>query len=197
MIKVKKRYSMGGYGSTRWVYHRKKRLVEECLQLDILKLNKQVLISGSYAHGSSMWENLSGERNASIDFEIYPVDNSLKVMRFQYTAECKGDEQKVQYDCRIVSSKLHSGGKRWWFICPLIVNGRKCEHRVRKLYLPPGEIYFGCRHCHRLTYRSAQEHDKRIDELLSLSGIELINRMSNFHDKDFGLYLKALRKKGY
>ena len=186
---------MGGYGSTRWVYHRKKRLVEECLQLDILKLNKQVLISGSYAHGSSMWENLSGERNASIDFEIYPVDNSLKVMRFQYTAECKGDEQKVQYDCRIVSSKLHSGGKRWWFICPLIVNDRKCVHRVRKLYLPPGEIYFGCRHCHNLTYRSSQTHDKQVDELLSLPREQLLSILREGSLKSKFLAIKALDKK--
>jgi hypothetical protein len=31
------------------------------------------------------------------------------------------------------------------------------------LYLPLGERYFGCRCCHRLTYRSAQPHDKRAD----------------------------------
>ncbi|MFH1513861.1 MAG: hypothetical protein ABIG42_00190 [bacterium] len=188
---------MGGYGSTRWVYHRKKRLVEECLQLDILKLNKQVLISDSHSSGLSAWTNDNDETIASINYEIFPQYGSSYVVRFDYTVEMKGESHKLQYDSKVVSSRLFSGGKRWWFICPLIVNGRKCEHRVRKLYLPPGEIYFGCRHCHRLTYRSAQEHDKRIDELLSLSGIELINRMSNFHDKDFGLYLKTLRKKGY
>jgi hypothetical protein len=34
-----------------------------------------------------------------------------------------------------------------------------------KLYLPPAARYFGCRHCHDLTYRSAQEHNKRVDAL--------------------------------
>jgi hypothetical protein len=34
---------------------------------------------------------------------------------------------------------------------------------VGKLYLPPYSRYFGCRLCHDLTYRSAQEHDKRAD----------------------------------
>jgi hypothetical protein len=34
-----------------------------------------------------------------------------------------------------------------------------------KLYLPPGGRYFGCRHCYGLTYRSCQEHDKRVDAL--------------------------------
>jgi hypothetical protein len=29
----------------------------------------------------------------------------------------------------------------------------------------PGGRYFGCRICYRLTYRSVQEHDKRVDAL--------------------------------
>jgi hypothetical protein len=49
------------------------------------------------------------------------------------------------------------GGKRWWFICPLIVHGIACNRRAGKLYLPPGARYFGCRKCHDLTYRSRQE----------------------------------------
>jgi hypothetical protein len=28
---------------------------------------------------------------------------------------------------------------------------------VGKLYLPPGAGYYGCRHCHELTYTSCQE----------------------------------------
>ena len=38
-----------------------------------------------------------------------------------------------------------------------------CGRRVGKLYLAPSGHYFGCRHCHELTYRSAQEHDQRTD----------------------------------
>jgi hypothetical protein len=34
-----------------------------------------------------------------------------------------------------------------------------------KLYLAPGARSFGCRLCCRLTYRSAQEHDKRVGAL--------------------------------
>jgi hypothetical protein len=46
------------------------------------------------------------------------------------------------------------------------VNGRPCQRRVGKLYLPPGGRYYGCRHCHALTYTSCQEHDKGVDFLL-------------------------------
>jgi hypothetical protein len=33
------------------------------------------------------------------------------------------------------------------------------------LHFAPGGRYYGCRHCYRLTYRSVQEHDKRVDAL--------------------------------
>jgi len=54
------------------------------------------------------------------------------------------------------------GGVRWWFVCPLSVNGVECRKRVGKLYLPPRQKYFGCRHCYDLSYQSRQEYDKRI-----------------------------------
>ena len=34
-----------------------------------------------------------------------------------------------------------------------------------RLYLPPGQKVFACRHCYYLTYRSAQEHDQRVYRL--------------------------------
>ncbi|MGO8691868.1 MAG: hypothetical protein ACLQLG_19775 [Thermoguttaceae bacterium] len=52
------------------------------------------------------------------------------------------------------------GGLRLWFTCPLNASGVPCNRRVGKLYLPPGVRYFGCRHCHNLTYRSSQEAHK-------------------------------------
>jgi len=51
------------------------------------------------------------------------------------------------------------GGFGWWFLCPIRdCSGRVCGRRVGKLYLPPGEAYFGCRECRGLTYQSRQEH---------------------------------------
>lgn len=37
---------------------------------------------------------------------------------------------------------------------------------MRKLYLPPGAQYFGCRSCYDLTYESAQTHDSRVNRLM-------------------------------
>jgi hypothetical protein len=57
------------------------------------------------------------------------------------------------------------GDARWWFICPLTVNGRACQRRARKLYLPSGGRYFGCRTCYNLTYESVRTHDDRVGKL--------------------------------
>jgi hypothetical protein len=52
----------------------------------------------------------------------------------------------------------HLGGKRFWFVCG-------CGRRIGRLYLPPGQRAFRCRHCNSLTYRSAQTHDQRLYNL--------------------------------
>lgn len=40
-------------------------------------------------------------------------------------------------------------------------SGRHSFRRVGELYLPPGARYFGCRHCHRLTYKTRKRHTGR------------------------------------
>jgi hypothetical protein len=79
-------------------------------------------------------------------------------VRLHYTFTRSGE--KVDYRVRLLTTCLRHGTLRWWFACPLSVNGRPCGRRVGKLYLPPGGRYYGCRHCHRLTYRSCQESRK-------------------------------------
>jgi hypothetical protein len=49
----------------------------------------------------------------------------------------------------------HLGGKRPFFICPGVVNGRACCRRVAKLFL--ARRYFLCRHCHRVAYACQSE----------------------------------------
>jgi hypothetical protein len=63
----------------------------------------------------------------------------------------------VSIPVRLEMTPTQFGGRRWWFICPLIRNGVACNRRAGKLYSPPGAKYFGCRQCFDLTYRSSQE----------------------------------------
>lgn len=55
-----------------------------------------------------------------------------------------------------MATRPRFGGLRRW---------RRCQYgrRVTKLYLARRTDRFACRTCHDLTYRSAQEHDKRVD----------------------------------
>jgi hypothetical protein len=90
---------------------------------------------------------------------------------------------------------LPFGGERWWGRCPLVLDGRSCGRRVRKLYLAPGARYFGCRLCYRLSYRSAQDHDKRVDALRRNPDAlaALVSDPTVASARDLILALKALR----
>jgi hypothetical protein len=92
-------------------------------------------------------------------------------LRYQYRGEIN-----VEIPIRLQATFPLLGGRRWWFTCPLIVNGRACHRRAGKLFLPPGARYFGCRHCHNLTYESSQDAHKEerlfawADSYLGLDG---------------------------
>jgi hypothetical protein len=109
-------------------------------------------------------------KHAEVYYRLVDGSPSRELDHFKYAlmpvVELYGREPAADFGpVRIATTRPRFGGLRWWFICPLIVNGRRCNRRVGKLYLPPAARYFGCRHCHDLTYTSCQEHDKRIDAL--------------------------------
>ena len=63
----------------------------------------------------------------------------------------KAQGERHSYCVSLVSTVLPSGGRRWWFKCPMK------DVRVANLYLPPGATRFASRQAHNLTYRSCQE----------------------------------------
>jgi len=69
----------------------------------------------------------------------------------------RGGQEDVRLNVLLEATPTNFDGQRWWFTCPMVVEGIPCEGRVGKIYLPPGAKYFGCRKCHNLTYRSCQE----------------------------------------
>jgi hypothetical protein len=90
------------------------------------------------------------------------------------------------------------GGNRPYFVCPSIVNNQACRRRVAKLYLPPGEDLFLCRHCYNLTYYSCNEsgdahftamrRSRRAARKLGLGDPEdvyLMDRPKRMHKKTF------------
>ncbi len=69
--------------------------------------------------------------------------------RFTYSiSDREGNSTPYDLEVSLVTTLCNFGGVRYWFACPV------CSQRVGGLYFPPGDIYFCCRGCHNLTYRS-------------------------------------------
>lgn len=143
---------MGGYGSGRWHNHTKKRVVEDCLSISITHLCREGILERQTV-GRWVWRG----RGSSIGIAVNRQGGNPS-LRLQYVVNGSPIDETVW----LLMTRHHRGGVRWWFLCPLSVSGKPCRRRIEKLYLPPGATYFGCRHCHDLSYRSRQEYDQRV-----------------------------------
>lgn len=141
----------------------------ECKSLSVKFLNQHHYFDGGVRWGGCSW-NRSGEKTGNIGFAVSTTPED-EYIRFQYTQtnHYTGEKSEMDYKARITSTLCNLGGQRWWFICPLVVNGRACNRRVGVLYLGNGK-YFGCRHCHNLTYESSKESHK-FDKLFLRMGV--------------------------
>jgi hypothetical protein len=97
-------------------------------------------------------------------------------LRFSFRLGAFGSEVEQEVDILSAPSRLRRG-KRFYFRCP----GRDepCGRRVGKLYLPPGEASFACRHCWDLTYESCKAHQKRLDKFRQLPPQDLALALGN------------------
>jgi hypothetical protein len=136
-------------------YWDKKDTVEESTELSIFKLKEFGLLTG-YATTTLKWKwNLSG-RKSSIGI---CVDTEELYAKVNYTVTDRGTGEKTDYDYKIslTTTPCNFGGVRYWFICPLSINGVYCGRRTGTLYIASGGNYFGCRHCYDLSYESRNE----------------------------------------
>ena len=175
-----------------------RKTVEQCKTLDIFWLNRKGYLCG-FRRGNIQWTNALGELKSSIGIEVSASreDFGADCVRLMYTVTNSGAGEKkdLDYKIRLDCTRCHFGGFRFWFVCPLWVNGRPCDRRVGKLYLPPNGIYFGCRHCYNLTYRSCKEHDSRMSALAKLPPRELARLLKSNDPKAALFSLKALFKR--
>jgi len=128
--------------------------VEESLIIKAQDFDEIVRHGGTGSYQSMSW------RRAFVGFFVEGEDGNGRPLRLKYELGEGENARELDYRVRMVKTSPHFGGVRWYFICPLIVNGRPCLRRVSKLYLPPGGLYFGCRECYGLTYTSCQESHK-------------------------------------
>lgn len=142
---------MGGSGSGRWRCHDKKTTVEDCRAIDLGLLERDGAFT-PYHTGVLRW--LLGERETgSIGYRIEQTQGDRLWLVLDYAWGEAGEH--VVNPVALETTRPHFGGVRWWGRCPLAVGGVACNRRIRKLYLRGR--YFGCRHCHKLTYTSCQE----------------------------------------
>jgi hypothetical protein len=169
--------------------------VEDCKSLDICWLNRKGYLSGFWT-GSIEWKNAMGEVTGSIGIQV-SVDRGgcgedhVRVFYSQVDGVTGEKKKDLDYKIHLVSTPCHFGGKRFWFLCPLVANGIPCGRRVGKLYLAGGQTYFGCRHCYNLTYRSCKEHYSRVSAVMKLPPGELSKLLESKDPKSSLLGLKA------
>lgn len=190
---------MGGYGSGRGNYWGRKRTVESCLRLDLAKAFKNPKIaSGQRYSGSLSWtRNTQDENIATVSFTLNTLEEWEEYLNLRYTLRREGQEEPLEVDMEISleTTKPHFGGLRWWFQCPLVIQGHSCMRRVRTIFLPRHGNYFGCRHCYNLTYHSSQTHDARVDFMRKrlpeiLANPKMLNSMPM---NEVVLFFKAMR----
>ena len=166
---------MGGPGSGNFYHcHRsaKKAVVEDCLSIDIGKWRRGGFVrAGEALTGTTRWTYPSANTFA-VNFAVDLRNSDVPFVQLTYSWEWgnTGKTDSASYPARLTTSTLRGGGLRWWFLCPLKVNGVQCRRRVAKLYLPPPASYFGCRACHRLTYTSSQESGKYDRHFQAMAG---------------------------
>jgi len=146
---------MGGYGSGPRRAGGKKWTVEECLALDTTRLLRWGIFKAGLRSGEIHWGE--GNDRSTVEYETC-VNESTASIRLKYKMMKSGE--RCDYRIRLLATPCHYGSVRWWFICPLSTNGRPCGRRARKVFR--AGRYFGCRHCHRLSYTSTQQSDQRV-----------------------------------
>ena len=133
--------------------------VEECKSISTVSLNQYNLFNKGFHNTTLSWTGWRTERGSiGLIVSMFKGDEHC---RLYYTQKDKFSGQKTDLDymVKLVSTPCYFGGYRWWFLCPLVVNGKACDRRVEILYLG-GEKYFGCRHCYNLTYECQKESGK-------------------------------------
>lgn len=131
----------------------RKTTVEESLCLKIGGFRGQLFPGAS---GRVTWSLSQDSIEWSLDWRSAPV----LVLKYFLAGE-----HPVQIPVPLQTTPAHFGGRRWWFSCPMVEEGRRCNRRSANLYLPPGGGWFACRDCHDLAYRSGQQA-YRFDRLL-------------------------------
>ena len=74
------------------------------------------------------------------------------ILSYRHRRGLGGEWKDVKDPVSLEWTPCNFGGERPWFVCPGVVNGKRCGRRVAILYGP--RKYFLRRHCYDLRYES-------------------------------------------
>lgn len=174
---------MGGYGSGRTGG---KPLVQEAIGLDIGWLCRHGhSVPAQYRTGRLSWR-YGASHSGSVRYEcdMRDCDNARLVLYYSYAGQPKTQSIKLVY------TRPHYGGRRWWMICP--VTGK----RAAKLYCPAGASVFASRTAYGMAYRSQRQDHlmrqlERLDKVYKLLGTDMEMGVG---EKPKGMWNKRYRK---
>lgn len=166
---------MGAYGSTRWGSVRTRHTVDAAFSLTMAYFKGIDFTRPIKARGEIAWHNSRGIESGRAAWKLDTTDQDAPYVELTYIASGL-HTTRVYFKSR----PCNFGGVRWLMCCP------QCARRVTAVHLPPyrGYTLFLCRHCHDLSYTSAQTaHD---NDRGSYAGIKMLldanNRMMAAYD---------------
>jgi hypothetical protein len=166
--------------------------------LSIRFLKKLGYLSNYYRSGTVTWtQGCSGYKSSIGITAFMRSDDQHFCLKYTHTSY-GGVKTELNYRVEIVSTPCHFGGKRYWFICPLVRGGVPCRRRVGVLY--GAGKYYGCRRCHDLAYQSQQETHSGMWSFLSkyvfndLEEKEAALRVKYWRGRPTKRYRRLLRK---
>ena len=139
---------MGGFGSGG--HNRTGRsTTAETRSIDVNRLNREGCLVPGW-RGNWQWTR-DGQRVSFIGME---TEDGAVTLVYRWR---RGESpwQDVREQVPVVWTPCRYGGRRPYFVCPGVVNGRPCGRTVVKLYADGA--YYLCRHCYRLTYPCQRE----------------------------------------
>ncbi len=143
---------MGGWGSGRYAY-RTACTTEAAKRVDIRWLRKEGrLCAGGL--GSINW-SCGGEPSGSVRYRIDGDTFTLDYIVREPGAE---DWESIKLPVHLATTPCRYGGKRYYFLCPGLGCGRRCE------VLYSAGLYFVCRKCAGLIYDS--QKGSKLDQII-------------------------------
>lgn len=154
-----------------------KQVAEHSNRLSIFWLKKHGYLHKDYSYnaGNIKWTYGESDEGSNISFSVSrddwgkPEEKTYIKLIYTYTDNWSGEKESMNYEIKLASTLCNFGGKRYWFICPLVKNGNYCGRRVGVLY--NFGKWFGCRHCGNIAYNS-QMQSERYKGFVSIPDIE-------------------------